>query len=78
MDIARQAPPDPRVRRAIPAVKEQEEVVGLPPFSDLVAEVVARNTYFTSNSSNELNFTTPEGGKWLNGFFSPNFMKNLM
>ena len=63
MDIARQAPPDPRVRRAIPTtVKEQEEVVGLPPFSDLVAEVVARNTYFTSNSSNELNFTTPEGG----------------
>ncbi|WAR24982.1 NRG-like protein [Mya arenaria] len=61
VDIARNAPPDPRVRRAVPEKKEQEQVNDLPPYSDLEAEVVARNTYFRSNASNLVNFTTPEG-----------------
>ncbi|XP_055958348.1 neuroglian isoform X2 [Patella vulgata] len=48
-----------RKRRQVEKVRT--EVRDLPSFSDLEADVVATNAYFSSNGSNVINFTTPEG-----------------
>ncbi|XP_052211917.1 neuroglian-like isoform X2 [Dreissena polymorpha] len=59
--FARQAPVDPRTRRATPNVKERATVKDLPPFSDIEADVVACNSFYDSNSSNIEKFVTLEG-----------------
>ena len=56
-------PPEKDTRLKKRAVKDSATVHGLPPYSDLEADVVAANTYFVSNSSNTVSFSTPEGGK---------------
>ena len=48
--------------------KIRAAVQNLPSFSEIIADVVAVNTYFSSNSSNRVNFTTPEGGVELGDF----------
>ena len=55
-----------RRRRATPFGfdgKIRGKVSGLPSFSEIEADVVAVNTYFPSNGSNVVNFSTPEGGE---------------
>ena len=52
-----------RGKRAIPK-KVTATVSNLPPFSELYLEVVARNRFFESNASNQINITTPEGGRY--------------
>ncbi|XP_041349056.1 neuroglian-like isoform X2 [Gigantopelta aegis] len=49
-----------RRRRAADG-KIRAAVQNLPSFSEIIADVVVVNTYFSSNSSNQVNFTTPEG-----------------
>lgn len=63
VEVPRYPPRDTRIEKR--AVKETATVNSLPPYSDLEADVVAANTFYTSNSSNVINFTTPEGGKIL-------------
>lgn len=58
VEVPRSPPRDTRIKRA---VKETATVNSLPPYSDLQADVVAANTFYISNSSNIINFTTPEG-----------------
>ena len=59
--IERQAPKDPRTKRDTPN-KDYAILSGLPPYSHLESYVVAMNTFYESNTSNILNFSTPEGG----------------
>lgn len=62
--IERKAPPDPRTsKRAVPE-KDNAILDGLPPYSDIEAYIVAVNTFYESNASNTVNFSTPEGGKF--------------
>ncbi|KAK3103268.1 hypothetical protein FSP39_018003, partial [Pinctada imbricata] len=49
-----------RRKRAVPK-KVKVTVEHLPPYSDLYLDVVALNTFFESNASNEINVSTPEG-----------------
>lgn len=58
VQIKRSPPRDTRIKRA---TKDQATVTSLPPYSDLEADIVASNTYFDSNASNVVNFSTPEG-----------------
>ena len=58
--------PGNRHRRATPFGYDNKirgKVSGLPSYSEIEADVVAVNTYFASNSSNVVNFSTPEGGE---------------
>ena len=52
-----------RGKRAVPK-KVTATVSNLPPFSELYLEVVARNRFFESNASNQINITTPKGGRY--------------
>ncbi|XP_076447562.1 neuroglian-like isoform X2 [Babylonia areolata] len=57
--------PDSRSRRATPRGSYDNKIRGkvsnLPSFSRIEADVVVVNKYFSSNGSNVVNFTTPEG-----------------
>lgn len=54
--------PDNRWRRAIADDnKVHGQVSNLPSYSEIEADVVVVNTYFTSEGSNIVNFSTPEG-----------------
>ncbi|XP_070191784.1 neuroglian-like isoform X3 [Littorina saxatilis] len=56
--------PASRRRRATPLGynnKVRGKVSGLPSYSEIESDVVAINNYFSSNSSNIVNFSTPEG-----------------
>ena len=50
-------------RRRRSADKVRGQVSQLPSFSEVEAEVMVVNTYFSSPASNVITFTTPEGGK---------------
>lgn len=43
--------------------KMRAEVRNLPSYSEIEADVVVVNNYFSSEGSNIVNFSTPEGGK---------------
>lgn len=54
--------PENRMRRSIGNDgKVRGKVSNLPSYSEIEADVVVVNTYFSSNSSNVVNFSTPEG-----------------
>ncbi|XP_053377458.1 neuroglian-like isoform X2 [Mercenaria mercenaria] len=59
VEVPRSPPQDTRIKKR--AVKDTATVNSLPPYSDLEADIVAANTYFVSNASNVISFTTPEG-----------------
>ena len=58
--------PDSRGRRSTSNTSGDNKIRGkvsqLPSFSDIEADVVVVNTHFSSNGSNVVNFSTPEGG----------------
>jgi hypothetical protein len=67
VEVPRSPPDETRIKKRV--VKDTATIDGLPPYSDLEAYVVAANTYFESNASNTISFSTPEGGK-----FPPEFV----
>ncbi|XP_060569116.1 neuroglian-like isoform X2 [Ruditapes philippinarum] len=59
VEVPRSPPDETRIKKRV--VKDTATIDGLPPYSDLEADVVAANTYFVSNASNTISFSTPEG-----------------
>lgn len=45
--------------------KVRGEVINLPSYADVEADVVVINKNFESNGSNLVNFSTPEGGEYI-------------